>query len=146
MSAAPPTDPLHPEAGTRPDAGTLRGKRVLIADDEPAIRECLAFLLGHHGIDVACAADGDAALEAIHARPPDLVILDVVMPGTDGHQVCRAVRADPATARMPVIMLSARDGEAEQRKGLAMGADDYVTKPFSTRDLLRRVEARLRAQ
>ena len=68
------------------------------------------------------------------------------MPGTDGHQVCRAVRAEPTTARMPIIMLSARDGEAEQCKGLAMGADDYVTKPFSTRDLLRRVEARLLAR
>lgn len=146
MSAAPSTDPPQTEAGARPDEGALHGKRVLVVDDEPAIRECLAFLLGRHGIDVACAADGDAALAAIRARPPDLVILDVVMPGTDGHQVCRAVRADPATARMPVIMLSARDGEAERRKGLAMGADDYVTKPFSTRDLLRRVEARLVAE
>ena len=119
---------------------------VLVVDDEPNIVLSLEFLMRQAGYDVRVARDGDAALAEIAARPPDLVLLDVMMPGRDGYEVCQAIRADPACASTRIVMLTARSREVEREKGLAMGADDYVTKPFSTRALVERVQALLAAR
>ena len=119
---------------------------VLVVDDEPNIVLSLEFLMRQAGYDVRVARDGDAALVAIAERAPDLVLLDVMMPGRDGYEVCQAIRADPACASTRIVMLTARSREVEREKGLAMGADDYVTKPFSTRALVERVQALLAAR
>lgn len=119
---------------------------VLVVDDEPNIVLSLEFLMRQAGYDVRVARDGDAALVAIAERAPDLVLLDVMMPGRDGYEVCQAIRADPACAFTRIVMLTARSREVEREKGLAMGADDYVTKPFSTRALVERVQALLAAR
>jgi DNA-binding response OmpR family regulator len=119
---------------------------VLVVDDEPNIVLSLEFLMRQAGYDVRVARDGDSALAAIAERAPDLVLLDVMMPGRDGYEVCQAIRADPACASTRIVMLTARSREVEREKGLAMGADDYVTKPFSTRALVERVQALLAAR
>ncbi len=119
---------------------------VLVVDDEPNIVLSLEFLMRQAGYDVRVARDGDSALAAIADRAPDLVLLDVMMPGRDGYEVCQASRADPACASTRIVMLTARSREVEREKGLAMGADDYVTKPFSTRALVERVQALLAAR
>jgi two-component system OmpR family response regulator len=117
---------------------------VLIVDDEPNIVLSLEFLMRQAGYDVRVARDGDAALAAVAERVPDLVLLDVMMPGRDGYEVCQAIRANSACARTRIVMLTARSREVEREKGIALGADDYVTKPFSTRELVSRVKALLR--
>ena len=116
---------------------------VLVVDDEPNIRLSLEFLMRKAGFAVRSAADGEEALAAIAEAPPDLVLLDVTMPRKSGYEVCEAVRADPALAGVRILMLTARGRDIEREKGLAMGADDYVTKPFSTQDVLARVKALL---
>ena len=116
---------------------------VLIVDDEPNIVLSLEFLMRQAGYDVRVARDGDAALAAVAERVPDLVLLDVMMPGRDGYEVCQAIRANPACARTRIVMLTARSREIEREKGIALGADDYVTKPFSTRVLVDRVREML---
>ena len=116
---------------------------VLVVDDEPNIVLSLEFLMRQAGYDVRVARDGDAALVAIAERAPDLVLLDVMMPGRDGYEVCQAIRADPACASTRIVMLTARSREVEREKGIALGADDYVTKPFSTRALVDRVREML---
>jgi len=116
---------------------------VLIVDDEPNIVLSLEFLMRQAGYDVRVARDGDAALAAVAERVPDLVLLDVMMPGRDGYEVCQAIRANPACARTRIVMLTARSREVEREKGIALGADDYVTKPFSTRVLVDRVREML---
>ena len=116
---------------------------VLIVDDEPNIVLSLEFLMRQAGYDVRVARDGDAALAAVAERVPDLVLLDVMMPGRDGYEVCQAIRANPACARTRIVMLTARSREIEREKGIALGADDYVTKPFSTRALVDRVREML---
>ncbi len=119
---------------------------VLVVDDEPNIVLSLEFLMRQAGFDVRTARDGDAALAAIAERPPDLVLLDLMIPGRDGYEICQAIRSDPACARTRIVMLTARSREVEREKGLALGADDYVTKPFSTRDLVERVRQLLAAR
>jgi DNA-binding response OmpR family regulator len=114
-------------------------KTVLIADDEPNIVISLEFLLEQDGYRVLVARDGNEALEAIAREVPDLVLLDIMLPRLSGYDVCQRIRQDPAWAKMRVIMLTARGREVEVTKGLALGADAYVTKPFSTRDLLDQV-------
>jgi DNA-binding response OmpR family regulator len=116
---------------------------VLIVDDEPNIVLSLEFLMRQAGYDVRVARDGDAALAAVAERVPDLVLLDVMMPGRDGYEVCQAIRANSACARTRIVMLTARSREVEREKGIALGADDYVTKPFSTRALVDRVREML---
>ena len=116
---------------------------VLIVDDEPNIVLSQEFLMRQAGYDVRVARDGDAALAAVAERVPDLVLLDVMMPGRDGYAVCQAIRANPACARTRIVMLTARSREVEREKGIALGADDYVTKPFSTRALVDRVREML---
>ena len=112
------------------------GKRILIVDDEPNIVLTLEFLMKREGYEPAVAGDGEAALAAIAAAPPDLVLLDVMLPRLDGFEVCRRLRADARWRGLKILMLSAKGREAEMAKGLALGADAYVTKPFATRDLV----------
>ena len=114
-------------------------KHVLIADDEPNIVISLEFLMRREGHRVSVARDGDAALAAIRSERPDLVLLDVMMPGRSGREVCRAVREDPALAGVKILMLSAKGRDTDLAKGTALGADAYVTKPFSTRELADKV-------
>ncbi|MCM2251929.1 MAG: response regulator [Ramlibacter sp.] len=118
-------------------------KTVLIADDEPNIVVSLEFLLEKDGYRVLLARDGHEALEAIQRERPDLVLLDVMLPRLSGYDVCQRIRQDPALSKVRVIMLTARGREVEVTKGLALGADAYVTKPFSTRDLLEQVRRQL---
>lgn len=116
---------------------------VLIVDDEPNIVLSLEFLMRQAGYDVRVARDGDAALAAVAESVPDLVLLDVMMPGRDGYEVCQSIRANPACARTRIVMLTARSRDVEREKGIALGADEYVTKPFSTRALVERVREML---
>jgi len=120
-------------------------KSVLIADDEPNIILSLKFIMEQAGYHVRVARDGDDALAQMAQQPPDLVLLDVMMPKLTGYDVCEAIRANPDYARTRIIMVTAKGREAEREKGLALGADDYVTKPFSTRDVLRQVRTLLEA-
>jgi DNA-binding response OmpR family regulator len=114
-------------------------KHVLIADDEPNIVISLEFLMKREGHRVTVARDGDAALETIRRERPDLVLLDVMMPGRSGFEVCQAVRADEALAAVKILMLSAKGRDTDLAKGSALGADAYMTKPFSTRELADKV-------
>jgi DNA-binding response OmpR family regulator len=110
--------------------------RILIIDDEPNIVLSLEFLMKREGFEVAVAGDGESALRSMAERRPDLVILDVMMPKLNGFEVCQRIRAEPAFHGVRVLMLSARGRETEMKKGLELGADAYVTKPFSTKDLV----------
>jgi DNA-binding response OmpR family regulator len=114
-------------------------KHVLIADDEANIVISLEFLMKREGHRVTVARDGDAALETIRRERPDLVLLDVMMPGRSGFEVCQAVRADEALAAVKILMLSAKGRDTDLAKGSALGADAYMTKPFSTRELADKV-------
>lgn len=115
--------------------------KVLLAEDDADIRDLVAFKLAQNGYDVTSISDGPAALAAAKSVIPDLAVLDVTMPGMSGLDVCRQMRADSSTARVPVILLTARAQEADVQAGFGSGADDYVIKPFSPRELLSRVEA-----
>ena len=112
---------------------------ILVADDEPNIVLSLEFLLKQAGFRVRTVSDGEAALAAIAQEPPDLVLLDVMIPGRDGYAVCQEIRSNPAWRDMRIIMLTAKGGDIQREKGLSLGADEYVTKPFSTRELVERV-------
>jgi DNA-binding response OmpR family regulator len=115
--------------------------RILVVDDEPHIVELVRYNLVREGFDVVTAADGGEALARARDARPDLIILDIMLPSVDGLEVCRRIRRESA---VPIIMLTARDGEVERVGGLESGADDYVTKPFSPRELVARVRAILR--
>jgi len=117
---------------------------VLVVEDEPDIRSLIVFHLTRDGFRCRTAATGPTALAELRARRPDLLILDLMLPETDGLEVCRRIRADPATATLPIIMLTARADEVDRVVGLEMGADDYVVKPFSPKELVARVRAVLR--
>ncbi|CAD2074338.1 transcriptional regulatory protein WalR [Phocicoccus schoeneichii] len=116
-------------------------KKIVVVDDEKPIPDILQFNLEKEGYDVLTANDGDEALELILKEVPDLVLLDIMLPGKDGMEICREVRK---SHDMPIIMLTAKDDEIDKVLGLELGADDYVTKPFSTRELIARVKANLR--
>jgi DNA-binding response OmpR family regulator len=120
------------------------GRSIVVIEDEDAIRDVVAYNLERAGYRVAVAADGRAGLELVRATSPELVLLDLMLPELDGIEVCRALRADPTTSMIPVIMLTALGEEADVIDGLEVGADDYVTKPFSPRELVARVNAMLR--
>ncbi|WP_059050415.1 response regulator YycF [Paenibacillus senegalimassiliensis] len=120
----------------------MQGK-ILVVDDEKPIADILKFNLEKEGYEVVLAFDGIEAVELAFSEQPDLILLDLMLPGKDGMDVCREVRAKLQT---PIIMLTAKDGEIDKVLGLELGADDYVTKPFSTRELLARVKAHLRRQ
>lgn len=116
-------------------------KTILVVDDEKPIADILQFNLQKEGYTVVCAYDGEEAMKKVEEENPDLILLDIMLPHKDGMEVCREIRK---THDMPIVMLTAKDSEIDKVLGLELGADDYVTKPFSTRELLARVKANLR--
>lgn len=118
-------------------------QHILIVDDEKNIAISVDYLLRREGYAVSVAHDGEEGLGLIRSKRPDLVLLDIMMPKLNGFQVCEAVRQDPALAGIRIIMLTAKGRDAEKEKGLALGADAYITKPFSTRELVSQVKALL---
>jgi DNA-binding response OmpR family regulator len=133
-----PTSPPAPSAAVRP-------RRVLVVEDEQDIAGLIKHALERSGDGIVeIVGTGDAALRAVNEQPPDLVILDLNLPVLSGTEVCRILRGRPSTANIPIIMLSARTAETDRVSGLDLGADDYVTKPFSLRELAARVRAVLR--
>ena len=120
-------------------------KKVLIADDEPNIVAAIEFLLRQRGHEVHTAPDGAEALRVVERVVPDLVLLDVMMPQASGYEVCQIIRQRPEWRHIKIIMLSAKGRDSEVVKGYAVGADVYVTKPFSTRDLMARIDGLLDA-
>jgi len=116
-------------------------EKILVVEDEPSLQETLVYNLEKQGYDVEAVGDGRLAIEAARARPPDLIVLDIMLPGLDGFEVCKILRKEMT---VPILMLTARDDEIDRVVGLEVGADDYLTKPFSMRELLARVKAQLR--
>jgi len=125
-------------------AGETMAIRVLVVDDEKDIVELVRYHAAKAGFECVAGGDGPTALRLVRELQPDVVILDLMLPGLDGLQVCRRLREDPATARLPIIMLTAKAEEVDRILGLELGADDYVVKPFSPRELMARVRAVLR--
>ena len=119
----------------------MGGDKVLVVEDEPALLDTLEYNLTHQGYQVCTAADGPTALEVARREHPGVILLDVMLPGLDGFEVCRILRQE---MNVPILMLTARDDEVDKVVGLEVGADDYMTKPFSMRELLARVKALLR--
>jgi len=117
------------------------GYKVLVVEDEPVLLETLEYNLARQGYEVCTAADGPTALEVAREEQPDLIVLDIMLPGMDGFEVCRTLRPEMS---VPILMLTARDEEIDKVVGLEVGADDYMTKPFSMRELMARVKALLR--
>ena len=118
-------------------------KKILIADDEQNIVISLEFLMKREGCEVLIANDGEEAVRRIRSDPPDLVLLDVMMPKKSGFEVCQEIKADPALAAVRILMLTAKGRDTEVAKGLALGADAYMTKPFSTKELVEKVRSML---
>jgi DNA-binding response OmpR family regulator len=116
-------------------------EKILIVEDETALRETLAYTLVHEGFDVRAVEDGAKALAAALDQIPDIILLDIMLPGMDGFEVCRRLRAK---INVPILMLTARENEIDRVVGLEMGADDYITKPFHMRELVARIKAQLR--
>lgn len=119
------------------------GNKILIADDEQNIVISLEFLMKREGFDVSIAVDGEEAIERIRSELPDLVLLDVMMPKKSGFEVCQEIKRDPALKSVRILMLTAKGRDTEVAKGLALGADAYMTKPFSTKELVERVRSML---
>src|SRR5699024_2320967 len=117
------------------------GMKILVVEDEKPIADILKFNLEKEGYEVICVHDGNEAIEIAEEEEPDLILLDLMLPGKDGYEVLREIRK---TQTMPIIMVTAKDSEIDKVLGLELGADDYVTKPFSNRELLARVKANLR--
>lgn len=130
-----------PSSSPPPNTPTGSASRIVVVDDDPAIRRTMQRVLQLDGYEVALAADGDAALDLLHQTPADLVILDLMMPGRDGFEVCRLLRRE---SLVPILLLTARDDPEDKVAGLDCGADDYVVKPFNPDELLARVRALLR--
>jgi len=122
----------------------MGGKRILVVEDEPDIAEVLQFSLDRAGFQVEVERRGDGALETIRRQPPDLIVLDLMLPGLDGLEIARLLKREPATARVPLVMLTARGEEVDRIVGLELGADDYIAKPFSPREVVLRIKAVLR--
>ena len=125
----------------RGDSGNLMPEAILVVEDEVTLRETLAYNLEHQGYQVVTASDGQMAIDLAKEHRPDLVVLDIMLTVLDGFEVCRILRKDMV---MPILMLTARDEEIDRVIGLELGADDYLTKPFSMREFLARVKAQLR--
>jgi two-component system alkaline phosphatase synthesis response regulator PhoP/two-component system response regulator VicR len=120
--------------------GAARRRRILVVDDEPNIRRLIELHLSGAGYQVLTACDGEEALAAVEGRRPDLIVLDVMMPGPDGFQVLETLKGDPETADIPVLMLTAKDGDDQIRHGWRTGADMYLTKPFNPEELRRVID------
>lgn len=123
----------------------MQRKKILVVDDETHIVELVKFNLEKDGFEVLSAYDGRSGIEMVKSQSPDLILLDIMLPGMDGLKVCRALKQDPSYSAIPIIMLTAKAEEFDTVLGLEMGADDYIKKPFSPRELVARVKARLRA-
>jgi two-component system alkaline phosphatase synthesis response regulator PhoP len=123
----------------------MKRGRILVVDDEPDLLELVRHQLQKEHYEVTTALDGEVALAQARRNPPDLVVLDLMLPGIDGLEVCRRLRADPRTMHVPIVMLTAKGEESDAVIGLSQGADDYVRKPFGSKELLARIAARLRA-
>ncbi len=119
-------------------------RKILIVDDEKDIVDLVAYNLEKEGYEILKAFDGEKALALVRTKRPDLVVLDLMLPGIQGLEVCRRLRRDPSTAQVPIIMLTAKGDEVDRVLGLEIGADDYVTKPFSVKELTARIRAVLR--
>lgn len=119
-------------------------QRILVVDDEPDILELIGYILARHNMDIIGVASGEEAFVSLGKSQPDLVVLDLMLPGIDGLEVCRRIKGSSRTAAIPVIILSAKGEEADVVVGLELGADDYLTKPFSPRVLMARIKAVLR--
>lgn len=143
MHALAPPRAVRPLKSTDTLAAEM-STRILVVDDEPDLRELVRLNLAAEGFAVETAGGGREALERIRRAAPDLVVLDLMMPDLSGNDVCRQLRADPATAELPVVMLTAKADEVDRVVGFELGADDYVAKPFSPRELVLRVKAVLR--
>ncbi|HET9952423.1 MAG TPA: response regulator [Candidatus Eisenbacteria bacterium] len=117
--------------------------RILVVDDEIYIVHILDFSLGMEGYEVLTALDGEQALERLKSDKPDLIVLDIMMPKVDGYEVCRTIKTNPETQHIPVILLSAKGRNVDQKMGFDVGADDYITKPFSPRKLVERINSLL---
>ena len=120
--------------------------QILVVDDEENIAHSLNFLMEKAGYSVRLAADGEEAIEAIKEAPPDLILLDINMPRMNGYQVCESVRANPEWKDIVIVMLTAKGRDIEREKGLAMGADDYIIKPFSTQEVIEKVRGILESR
>ncbi|MEH6630773.1 MAG: response regulator [Halopseudomonas aestusnigri] len=116
---------------------------VLVVEDEPHIVDSLSFLMKKAGFEVFIARDGDAALRMVESRPPDLMLLDIMLPRRDGFEVLKTVRSNQAWRDMRIILLTAKGRDVDRLKGMELGADDFVTKPFSTKDIVRLVRQHL---
>ncbi len=123
----------------------MKRGRILIVDDEPDLLELVKHQLGKEHYEVTTAQDGEVALAQARRQPPDLVVLDLMLPGIDGLEVCRRLKSDPRTMHVPIIMLTAKGEESDAVIGLSQGADDYVRKPFGSKELVARIAARLRS-
>jgi len=130
---------MQRERETNVCSGGLAVRKILVCDDDANIRNIMDFSLEAEGFSVVAAADGPEALQLALSEHPDLVILDVMMPGSDGLSVCRELKDNPATRHIPVLLLTARTGKGDREAGLAAGADDYITKPFSPQRLVEKV-------
>ena len=122
----------------------MAGRKILVVEDEPDIRKLVHYNLVQERLQTVEAEDGEKALRLLEREKPDLIILDLMLPGLSGLEICKRVRERPETARIPILMLTAKASEADRVVGLEMGADDYLTKPFSPRELVARVKAILR--
>jgi len=123
------------------EVSTVSRGRILVVDDEIYIVHILDFSLGMEGYEVVTALDGEQALEKVRECRPDLIVLDIMMPKMDGYETCKALKSDKETADIPVILLSAKGRNVDQQTGFEVGAEDYITKPFSPRKLVDRINA-----
>ena len=123
---------------------SMATERILVVDDEEDLLELIRYNLGKEGYQVRCVSTGEMALREARAQPPDLILLDLMLPAVDGLSVCKRLKSDPETQQIPVVMVTAKTAEADIVSGLELGADDYITKPFSPRVLLARIRAILR--
>jgi two-component system phosphate regulon response regulator PhoB len=133
-------EPAAAELGQRPPRASGR-LWILVVEDDPDIAQLVCFNLDQQGLPAASVTDGEQALVVVEKDPPALMVLDLMLPGMTGLEVCKRIRGDAATAALPIVMLTARAAEADRMRGLRAGADDYVTKPFSPRELVSRVRA-----
>jgi len=134
----------QPAATKKRGRGLFMTHDVLVVDDEPNIVLSLKFLISQQGYEVRTATNGEEALKALEEKVPDLILLDIMMPKPDGYEVCQKIRSTPEWKEIPVIMLTAKGRDVEKQKGMAMGADDYITKPFSTQELVVKVRSILK--
>ena len=134
----------HPTPKSRGEATPPVAHHILVVDDEDDLLELVRYNLSKEGYDVACVGSGEEALKAARKQPPDLIVLDLMLPAVDGLEVCRRLKADARTRAIPIIMLTAKSEESDMVAGLDRGADDYIAKPFSPRVLNARIKALLR--